>query len=115
MSRFVYGPQYSGVVVPPSVLPDVVVVASPMGAVGRTATVTIPAYDPATSNPPVRLHCCYVTNAPDPSSDPKAFHDSVDPAFHGDSTAIAPGDVSITVTTVPAGTYVVQFVVEYAS
>lgn len=115
MSRLVFGPQYSGVVVAPAPLPDVVVVASSAGAVGRTATVTIPAFDPATSNPPVGLYACYVAVAPDPASDVKAFLDSVPAANVGHSTAIAVGDVAITVPGVPAGTYTVQFVVEYAS
>lgn len=116
LSRFIFGPSYSDIVVEPlPVLPDVVVGTSPAGAVGRTATVNIPPYDPATSNPPVALHSCYVLAPPDFSSDAKVFLDSVDANHVGHSTAIAPGDVAITVPTLPGGTYHVQFVVEYAS
>lgn len=116
MSRFVYGPQYSGVVIAPDVLPDVIVIASPAGAVGRTATVTVPLYDAATSNPPIEIHACYVATVPDPAVvTPEAFLASVPDANKARTPVTGSGDFVITVPGVTAGTWVVQFVIEYSS
>ncbi len=108
MSRLTFGPSQGSVVVAPT---DVVVTIA--SVVGSTVTASVSGYSPALNNMPTFIHACFLAAAPPAGQTPAQCLAgatlTAQAPFSGNAT------YPITVPNVPAGTYFVQVIVEYAA